>query len=146
MHWIGCLATLKYEVCNHIFVLWVKVHDVFNIIPEYLALIGVGWPTHRCGSSKVSQCSRAKLFGWLIGRYIQHGSVKGKMGYLRHLVISTVVIWLVNHFAQLERLSLHAGGIHSSSFILLFTSRAILLLFTSAAVNRSPTGQSETMI
>ena len=45
MHWIWCLATLKYEVCNNLFVLWTKVHNVFYIFPECLELIGVRWPT-----------------------------------------------------------------------------------------------------
>ena len=54
-----------------------------------------------------------------------------KLFILRHLVISIVVIWVVKFFNQLERLYLHVGGIHNWSFVQLFTSTAILLLFTS---------------
>ena len=49
-------------------------------------------------------------------------------------------------FAQLECLHLHADGILSWIFVNLFASPAILLLFTSAAVNRPPTSQSEAML
>ena len=35
-HWIGYLATLRYEVCNYLFVSWTKVHDAFYIFPECL--------------------------------------------------------------------------------------------------------------
>ena len=37
MHWIGCLGTLSYEICNYLFVLWTNVHNAFFIIfPECL--------------------------------------------------------------------------------------------------------------
>ena len=45
VHWIWCLATLRYEVSNYLFVLWTKVDDAFYIFSECLELIGVGWPT-----------------------------------------------------------------------------------------------------
>ena len=44
MHWIGCLATFGYEVCNHHFVIWTKVHNAFYIFPECLELMGVRYP------------------------------------------------------------------------------------------------------
>ena len=47
MHWIECLATLRYEVCNYLLVLWTKVHNAFYTFPECLELIGVRWPTDR---------------------------------------------------------------------------------------------------
>ena len=92
MHWIGCL---RYEVCNYLFVLWTKVHNAFYIFPERLELIAVRWRTH----SKISQGSKVKLFGLQIGRYTQHTSIKIQMSYLCHLVIRSVVIWVMNHFS-----------------------------------------------
>ena len=44
MHWIRCLATLRYEVCNYLFVFRTKIHDAFYIFPECLELIN-DWPT-----------------------------------------------------------------------------------------------------
>ena len=37
MHWIGCLATLRYEVYNDLSVLWTKVHGAFYIFPSILS-------------------------------------------------------------------------------------------------------------
>ena len=45
MHWIWCLGTLRYEVCNYLFVSWTKIANAFYIFPERLELIGVTWPT-----------------------------------------------------------------------------------------------------
>ena len=77
--------------------------------------------THRLTDhSKVSQWSKIKLFGLQIGRYTQHASIKVKMNYLCHMVISIVDISVINHF--------HSTG----------TSVFACWCYTSVAVNQSP--------
>ena len=77
MHWTWCLGTLRYEVCNYLFVLWTKIDNAFYIFPERLPRTSWCQMTDRLtGHYKVLQWSKVKLFGLQIGRYTQHASIK----------------------------------------------------------------------